>query len=123
MPENRSVYVTLAFAGVALMVAMLIGVVVLKKRSSRYPHHQVRVLLSLLFCSIFLMLHRHFILFRFLCLFLSKEKRQLSIFSASCMIFNHSLFETNLTFSENKYWNNKMHLCPLSTSSDQITQP
>merc|ERR1719233_2145239 len=40
MPENRSVYVTLAFAGVALMVAMLIGVVVLKKRSSRYPHHQ-----------------------------------------------------------------------------------
>merc|ERR1712106_403190 len=41
MPENRSVYVTLAFAGVALMVAMLIGVVVLKKRSSRYPHHQL----------------------------------------------------------------------------------
>jgi len=40
MPENRSVYVTLAFAGVALMVAMLIGVVVLKKRSGRYPHHQ-----------------------------------------------------------------------------------
>jgi len=40
MPENRSVYVTLAFAGVALMFAMLIGVVVLKKRSGRYPHHQ-----------------------------------------------------------------------------------
>jgi amyloid beta A4 protein len=40
MGENRSVYVTLAFAGVALMVAMVIGVVVLKKRSNRYPHHQ-----------------------------------------------------------------------------------
>ena len=42
MPENRSVYVTLAFAGVALMVALLIGVVVLRKRSSRFPHHQVQ---------------------------------------------------------------------------------
>merc|ERR1712079_131713 len=41
MGESRSVYVTLAFAGVALMVAMLIGVVVLKKRSGRYPHHQL----------------------------------------------------------------------------------
>merc|ERR1719244_773541 len=41
MPENRNVYVTLAFAGVALMVAMLVGVVVLKKRSARYPHHQL----------------------------------------------------------------------------------
>jgi len=40
MDENHSVYVTFAFAGVALMVAMLVGVVVLKKRSSRFPHHQ-----------------------------------------------------------------------------------
>jgi len=40
MGESRSVYVTLAFAGVALMVAMLIGVVVLKKRSARFPSHQ-----------------------------------------------------------------------------------
>merc|ERR550532_3092571 len=31
MGESRSVYVTLAFAGVALMVAMLIGVVVMRK--------------------------------------------------------------------------------------------
>lgn len=40
MSENRSVYVTLGFAGVALMVAMVIGMVVLKKRSGRHPHHQ-----------------------------------------------------------------------------------
>ena len=39
--EKRSVYVTVAFAGVALMVAMLIGVVVIRRRSSRYPQHQV----------------------------------------------------------------------------------
>merc|ERR1719195_2207576 len=38
--EKRSVYVTVAFAGVALMVAMLIGVVVIRRRSSRYPQHQ-----------------------------------------------------------------------------------
>ena len=40
--EKRSVYVTVAFAGVALMVAMLIGVVVVRRRSSRFPQHQVR---------------------------------------------------------------------------------
>ncbi len=40
--EKRNVYVTVAFAGVALMVAMLIGVVVVRRRSSRYPQHQVR---------------------------------------------------------------------------------
>lgn len=40
MSENRSVYVTLGFAGVALMVAMIIGMVVLKKRNGRHPHHQ-----------------------------------------------------------------------------------
>ena len=42
MGEKRNVYVTVAFAGVALMVAMLIGVVVVRRRSSRYPQHQVR---------------------------------------------------------------------------------
>ena len=63
MGESRSVYVTLAFAGVALMVggivdllfhhlaqpqvAMLIGVVVLRKRSSRFPSHQVTPFFSL----------------------------------------------------------------------------
>jgi amyloid beta A4 protein len=41
MSENRSVYVTLGFAGVALMVAMIIGMVVLKKRNGRHPHHQL----------------------------------------------------------------------------------
>jgi amyloid beta A4 protein len=41
MGESRSVYVTLAFAGVALMVALLIGVVVLRRRSGRFPSHQV----------------------------------------------------------------------------------
>ena len=40
--EKRNVYVTVAFAGVALMVAMLIGVVVVRRRSSRFPQHQVR---------------------------------------------------------------------------------
>ena len=44
--EKRSVYVTVAFAGVALMVAMLIGVVVIRRRSSRYPQHQVLPLLA-----------------------------------------------------------------------------
>merc|ERR1719400_2813093 len=39
--EKRSVYVTVAFAGVALMVAMLIGVVVVRRRSSRFPQHQL----------------------------------------------------------------------------------
>jgi amyloid beta A4 protein len=38
--EKRNVYVTVAFAGVALMVAMLIGVVVVRRRSSRFPQHQ-----------------------------------------------------------------------------------
>jgi len=40
MSEKRNVYVTMAFAGVALMVAMLIGVVVMRRRSARYPQHQ-----------------------------------------------------------------------------------
>ena len=42
MKENNSVYMTLAFAGVALMAAMIAGIVVLRKRSNRHPHHQVR---------------------------------------------------------------------------------
>ena len=42
MGEKRNVYVTVAFAGVALMMAMVIGVVVMRRRSARYPQHQVR---------------------------------------------------------------------------------
>ena len=42
--EKRNVYVTVAFAGVAMMVAMLVGVVVIRRRSSRYPQHQVTTL-------------------------------------------------------------------------------
>jgi len=41
MGEKRNVYVTVAFAGVALMVAMVIGVVVMRRRSARYPQHQL----------------------------------------------------------------------------------
>jgi len=40
MTENKNVYVTVAFAGVALMVALLMGVVVMRRRNNRYPHHQ-----------------------------------------------------------------------------------
>ena len=39
--ESSSVYVTLGFAGIALVAAMLIGVAVIKKRNGRHPHHQV----------------------------------------------------------------------------------
>ena len=42
MNENKNMYVTVAFAGVALMVALLIGVVVIRRRNTRYPHHQVK---------------------------------------------------------------------------------
>ena len=45
MNENTNMYVTVAFAGVALMVALLIGVVVMRRRNTRYPHHQVRYLI------------------------------------------------------------------------------
>uniref|UniRef100_A0A224XKV8 Putative conserved plasma membrane protein n=1 Tax=Panstrongylus lignarius TaxID=156445 RepID=A0A224XKV8_9HEMI len=38
--ETKSVYFTLAFAGIALMVAMLIGVAVLRRRSARSPQNQ-----------------------------------------------------------------------------------
>ena len=46
MTENKNMYVTVAFAGVALMVALLIGVVVIRRRHSRYPHHQVNTTVS-----------------------------------------------------------------------------
>uniref|UniRef100_T1JN54 Beta-amyloid-like protein n=1 Tax=Strigamia maritima TaxID=126957 RepID=T1JN54_STRMM len=38
--KNSSVYVTLAFAGIALVTAMIVGIVFLRKRSVRSPHHQ-----------------------------------------------------------------------------------
>ena len=41
MKESSSVYMTLAFAGVALMAAMIVGVVVIRRRNGRHPHHQV----------------------------------------------------------------------------------
>lgn len=39
--ESRGVYFTLAFAGVALMMAMVVGIVVLRRRNSTNPHSQV----------------------------------------------------------------------------------
>lgn len=39
--ESRSVYFTLAFAGIALMAAAVVGVAIFKKRSARSPHSQV----------------------------------------------------------------------------------
>lgn len=38
--NGRSVYFTLAFAGIALMAAVLIGVAVAKYRAARHPHAQ-----------------------------------------------------------------------------------
>jgi amyloid beta A4 protein len=38
--EGRNVYFTLAFAGVALMAAVFVGVAVAKYRASRSPHAQ-----------------------------------------------------------------------------------
>lgn len=38
--EGRNVYFTLAFAGIALMAAVFVGVAVAKYRSSRSPHAQ-----------------------------------------------------------------------------------
>ncbi|KAF7992272.1 hypothetical protein HCN44_001597 [Aphidius gifuensis] len=38
--ESRSVYVTLAFAGIALMATAMIGIAIFKKRNSRSPHSQ-----------------------------------------------------------------------------------
>ncbi|KAL7643205.1 UNVERIFIED_CONTAM: hypothetical protein RMT77_006496 [Armadillidium vulgare] len=39
-PESRGVYFTLAFAGIALMGAMIVGIVVLRRRNNRHPHNQ-----------------------------------------------------------------------------------
>lgn len=39
--ETKSVYFTLAFAGVALMAAVVIGVAVLRRRNARSPQNQV----------------------------------------------------------------------------------
>jgi len=41
--ESRSVYFTLAFAGIALMAAAVVGVAVFKRRSARSPHSQVYI--------------------------------------------------------------------------------
>ncbi|XP_043591750.1 amyloid-beta-like protein isoform X6 [Bombus pyrosoma] len=38
--ESRSVYFTLAFAGIALMAAAVVGIAVFKRRSARSPHSQ-----------------------------------------------------------------------------------
>ena len=39
--ESSSIYVTLGFAGLALVAAMLVGVIVLKRRQGKHPHLQV----------------------------------------------------------------------------------
>lgn len=39
--SSGPIYMTLSFAGVALMAAMVVGIVVMKKRSGRHPHHQL----------------------------------------------------------------------------------
>lgn len=38
--SGRNVYFTLAFAGIALMAAVFVGVAVVKYRASRHPHAQ-----------------------------------------------------------------------------------
>lgn len=38
--DGRNVYFTLAFAGIAFMASVIVGVVVNKWRSSRHPHAQ-----------------------------------------------------------------------------------
>lgn len=38
--NSGPIYMTLSFAGVALMTAMIVGIVVMKKRNGRHPHHQ-----------------------------------------------------------------------------------
>ncbi|EEB14210.1 conserved hypothetical protein [Pediculus humanus corporis] len=38
--ESRSIYFTLAFAGIALMAAVIVGVAVFRRKSARHPHNQ-----------------------------------------------------------------------------------
>lgn len=38
--DGRNVYFTLAFAGIALMAAVFVGIAVAKYRASRHPHAQ-----------------------------------------------------------------------------------
>lgn len=38
--SGRNIYFTLAFAGIALMAAVFVGVAVAKYRASRHPHAQ-----------------------------------------------------------------------------------
>jgi amyloid beta A4 protein len=39
--ESKSIYFTLAFAGIALMAAVIVGVAVLRRRNARSPQNQV----------------------------------------------------------------------------------
>ena len=39
--NNTTMYMTLTFAGVALMVAMIVGMIIVRKKNGRHPHHQV----------------------------------------------------------------------------------
>ena len=41
--ESKSIYFTLAFAGIALMAAVIVGVAVLRRRNARSPQNQVSV--------------------------------------------------------------------------------
>ncbi len=41
MADGNSVYMTLAFAGIAMMAALIAGIVVIRKRNGRHPHNQV----------------------------------------------------------------------------------
>ena len=52
MGDNNSIYMTLAFAGVAMMAAMVVGIVVIRRRNGRHPHHQVWFELQFLFPSL-----------------------------------------------------------------------
>ena len=40
--DNKSVYFTFSFVGIALMAAIIIGVAVLRRRSARLPQNQVQ---------------------------------------------------------------------------------
>jgi amyloid beta A4 protein len=40
--ESKSIYFTLAFAGIALMAAGIVGIAVLRRRNARSPQNQVQ---------------------------------------------------------------------------------